>query len=184
LTLVGYFVFLRNDAVKFLINDEKQKKEAKIAIKQVYKYCDTPEKEEEYYNYIKSKCGKSSSNLNFNDAVCNPQYRGATWVNVGYIIFHELTGINVIMLYSSTMFKQMNKDGGGITPREGTYLVGIVNMLASLVSVGLVKYFGRKTLVVWGHLLIAGIHAATGLLNNQGNSTGVICCVLAFLCVY
>lgn len=78
----------------------------------------------------------------------------------------------------------MNKDGGGISPREGTYLVGIVNMLASLVSVVLVKYFGRKTLVVWGHLLIAVIHTATGLFNNAGNSTGVIGCVLLFLCVY
>jgi len=57
-------------------------------------------------------------------------------------------------------------------------------MVASLVSVGLVKYFGRKTLVVWGHLMIAAIHAATGILNNAGNSTGVIACVLAFLCVY
>jgi len=104
-TLVGFLVICRHDAVKFLINDENQKKEAKVAIRQVYKYCDTPEKEEEYYQLIKSKCGKSSSNLNFNDAVCNPQYRGATWTNVGYIIFHELTGINVIMLYSSHMFK-------------------------------------------------------------------------------
>jgi Na+/melibiose symporter-like transporter len=77
----------------------------------------------------------------------------------------------------------MSKDGGPITPREGTYLVGIVNMVASLVSVGLVKYIGRKTLVVWGHLLIAAIHAATGYLAIQHNSTGVICCVLAFLCV-
>lgn len=78
----------------------------------------------------------------------------------------------------------MNKNGDGITPRQGTYLVGIVNMLASLVSVVLVKYFGRKTLVVWGHLLIAVIHAATGILNNYGSSTGVIGCVLAFLFVY
>tara|TARA_B110000285_G_C15090360_1_gene598722 strand:+ start:1211 stop:1447 length:237 start_codon:yes stop_codon:yes gene_type:complete len=78
----------------------------------------------------------------------------------------------------------MSKDGGSITPREGTYLVGIVNLLASLISVGLVKYFGRKTLVIWGHLLIAAIHAATGYLAIQHNSTGVICCVLAFLFVY
>tara|TARA_B110000285_G_C15090360_1_gene598721 strand:+ start:878 stop:994 length:117 start_codon:yes stop_codon:yes gene_type:complete len=33
LTLVGYLIFCRNDAVKFLINDPKQKEEAKKAIK-------------------------------------------------------------------------------------------------------------------------------------------------------
>jgi hypothetical protein len=103
---------------------------------------------------------------------------------VGYIIFHELTGINVIMLYSSTMFKQMSKNGGGISPREGTYLVGIVNSAASLLSVVLVKYFGRRTLVIYGHLMIAGIHTLTGILNIMNNSNGVIFCILAFLLVY
>jgi len=78
----------------------------------------------------------------------------------------------------------MNKDGGGITPREGTYLVGIVNMFASLISVVLVKYFGRKTLVIYGHLGMAVTHLATGLFNNAGNNNGVIGCILIFLCVY
>jgi hypothetical protein len=63
-------------------------------------------------------------------------------------------------------------------------MVGIVNMLASLLSVYLVKFFGRRTLVIWGHMMIAIIHAATGILNNANESTGVICCVLAFLVVY
>ena len=52
------------------------------------------------------------------------------------MIFHELTGINVIFLYSNTMFKRMDTDGkSGLTPRQGTYLIGLVNFLASGISV-------------------------------------------------
>jgi len=57
-------------------------------------------------------------------------------------------------------------------------------MCASLVSVVLVKYFGRRTLVIWGHLMIAASHLATGLFNNAGNNDAVIACILIFLCVY
>ena len=46
---------------------------------------------------------KSSSNLSLRDALCNDQYCKATWVNLGYIVFHELTGINVIGQYSNIM---------------------------------------------------------------------------------
>ena len=70
-----------------------------------------------YYNALDSNQGKDSSGLNLCDAVANPRYRKATWVNIAYIIFHELTGINVIMLYSNQMFKQMSSGGSSITPR-------------------------------------------------------------------
>jgi hypothetical protein len=71
-TLLGFFFICRYDAVKFLVNDNDKKEEAIKAIAQVYKYANTREKQEKYYSQIKSNCGKNSSNLTFNDAVCNP----------------------------------------------------------------------------------------------------------------
>ena len=52
---------------------------------------------------MKKSTGKDTSKLTLKDALFNDRYKKATWVNIGYIIFHELTGINVIMLYSSQM---------------------------------------------------------------------------------
>ena len=115
------------------------------------------------YESLNGTQGKDSSGLNLKDAVANPRYRKATWVNIAYIIFHELTGINVIMLYSNQLFKQMASSGdSAFTPRQGTYLVGIVNLLSSLMSTQVVKCFGRRTLVIWGHLGMAFTHAAVG----------------------
>ena len=68
---------------------------------QVYKHARTEEQADEYIDYLRTKLGSDSSNLTLKDAVANPKYRKATWINIGYIIFHELTGINVIMLYSN-----------------------------------------------------------------------------------
>ena len=114
----------------------------------------------------KATLGKSSSGLSIFDALFNPQYRTATWVNVWYIIFHELTGINVILQYSNTMFHQMESKGASFTPRQGTFMVGIINTVAGLTAIWLVKRVGRRPLTVWGHSGMALCHLAIALFNN------------------
>ena len=73
----------------------------------MYKYAND-ENVDQYVEVIRSLCGKDSSDLTLYDGVADPRYRIATWVNIFYIIFHELTGINVINMYSNTMLDQMN----------------------------------------------------------------------------
>ena len=128
--------------------------------------------------------GANSSGLTLKDALCNDRYRKATWVNLGYIVFHELTGVNVIALYSNQMFKQMQTPSFKITPREGTYLVGVVATLSTLVSVFIVKFFGRVTLVVWGHAGIAIVHICIALCDKYHNSIGVLIFILLFSPIY
>ena len=113
-----------------------------MAVQKVYKYCNE-ENCDMYINHIRKNCGQGSSGLTFKDALINPEYRQATWVNIGYIIFHELTSINVIMMYSNTLFREMQKPGkvADITPRVGTYLVGVSNAVSSLMGTQTVKCF-------------------------------------------
>ena len=88
------------------------------------------------------------------------------------------------MLYSTTMFKHMETEGGSITPRQGTYLVGVVNAIASLLSTQIMRCFGRRTLVIWGHIFIAIIHASIGVFGILHVDAGIIGMILAFLVVY
>ena len=90
---------IRNDSIKLLIN-KRNYKEAKEHICLVYKNCNK-ENVDDYLNYLKSISGSDSSKLTIKDALCNPMYRRATWINVGYIVFHELTGANPIIQYSN-----------------------------------------------------------------------------------
>jgi len=59
---------------------------------------------------------------------------------------HELTGINAILLYSNTIISEM--PDGNISPREGTYLIGIFNFIASVCSLYAGKAFSRRFLFI------------------------------------
>jgi len=107
---------------------------------------------------LKFTSGGDTNNLTLKDAVFGEQYRRATWTNIGYIIFHELTGINVILLYSNKIFIKLHDKGGSIKPRTGTQIIGNIDVFGCVCSIFAVKYFGRRTLVVFGHLFIAAAH--------------------------
>jgi len=105
ITFLGFTFVIKHDSIKNLVTTGKIK-EAKEHLKLVYKNCND-NNVDTYVAYIRSKSGRATSTLTLKDAFTNPRYRRATWVNVGYIIFHELTGINVIMQFSNQIFKKM-----------------------------------------------------------------------------
>jgi len=52
-------------------------------------------------------------------------------------MLHELTGRSIILLYSNVIFKELYNRSGKtfpITPRQGTYLVGAVNTVGSIMA--------------------------------------------------
>ena len=151
----------------------------------MYKYAHDDETALKYIEKIKQSSGGKSSDLTLVDALFNPQYRTATWVNVGYMVFHELTGINVINLYCNTIFKQMDSNGKApFTPRQGVYLVGLSTFFASFCSTQTVRFFGRRTLLIAGHLGIAVVHAAVAIFNIYEINLGVVTMILLFIFVY
>ena len=119
------------------------------------------------------------------DALWNDEnYCRATWINLANVIFHELAGINVILQYSNTILDDILGDSGGFTARQGTYVVGIVNFLASCASVKTINTFGRKTLLVSGHTGMTLAHAMVGLCIITGFNAGVLAGIVLFLIIY
>jgi len=102
--LLFCFIFtVRHDSVKFLVMNGKtaeKVQETKYALCLIYKHCDASNVDA-YIRKIRSTCGSDSSELTIKEALTHPQYRRSTWVNVIYIIFHELTGIMVVIMYSN-----------------------------------------------------------------------------------
>lgn len=115
----------------------------------------------------------------------NPMYRRGTWVAVILMVFHELAGSNAILLYSNIIIKKMNKDDpNAISPRVGTYLVGIVNFLSSLCALYLIKKLKRRTLLVPGHVLMGTCHVLIGVFAILNKDTGTLVMLLSFLAAY
>jgi len=114
--LLCILLIFTEDTPKYLIFKKKYKK-AKKSLKKVYKYKKKTMDIDAIIAYVESTISKETSNVSFINALFGKIYSYGTWVCVVLIIFHELSGINVIMLYSNTIFKEMNKNGGSISPR-------------------------------------------------------------------
>ena len=66
---------------------------------------------------------KETEPLTYTKVICDPYYRGCTFVLVLLTFLNQVTGINSINIYSLTIFENIQKDspdGGGITPRMGS----------------------------------------------------------------
>ena len=113
-------------------------------------------------------------------------FKRASWVNVMNVIFHELAGYNVIMQYSNIILGLIlgTDKTSGFTPREGTYVVGIVNFFASLVSVWTINNFGRRILLLLGHTGMAVVNGLIGLFIITGFDAGVLGGIAVFLILF
>lgn len=78
----------------------------------------------------------------------------------------------------------MESSNSGLNPRQGTYLVGAVAFVASLLATKTADYFKRLTLLYWGHFLMAIIHCCIALFCMNHMDTGVITMVLLFFFIY
>ena len=71
-----------------------------------------------------------------------------------------------------------------LSPRVGTYLVGIVNFVASFSAIFIVKAFKRKTLLVIGHLSMGVCHILVGIFDIYGIDIGVVIMINLFCVSY
>ena len=105
---------------------------------------------------------------------------------MGVIVFHELTGENAIMLYSTEIFKKMAsyQDGYHLSPRTGTILIGVFNLIAHVPAIYLIKILPRRWLLVSGHVIIAVCHIMVGAFAAAKNDVGVIIMMILFIVAY
>ena len=111
-------------------------------------------------NFVEESSNQESTKVSLYDSfIGDERYRRASWINVTVMSFHALTGYSAVMAFSNTIFKEaQNPDGSGISPRVGTYLVGLCNLLAAMCGIYTVRSFGRRTVLLFGHTSIAILH--------------------------
>lgn len=67
----------------------------------------------------------------------------------------------MILLYSNTIIAEM--PGGFLSPREGTYVIGVWNFISSACSLYSAKHFSRRFLFIGGHFGMGMAHIAVGI---------------------
>eukprot|EP00208_Stichococcus_sp_RCC1054_P006464 CAMPEP_0206148778 /NCGR_PEP_ID=MMETSP1473-20131121/37430_1 /ASSEMBLY_ACC=CAM_ASM_001109 /TAXON_ID=1461547 /ORGANISM="Stichococcus sp, Strain RCC1054" /LENGTH=462 /DNA_ID=CAMNT_0053546201 /DNA_START=189 /DNA_END=1578 /DNA_ORIENTATION=+ len=75
-----------------------------------------------------------------------PQYRPQLIITCLMPFFQQFTGINAVIFYSPVLFSSLGS--GDAAALESTLIVGAVNVVATMVAIGLVDRVGRRALLL------------------------------------
>jgi hypothetical protein len=184
IVMLWLFFMIPYDSPKFYI----VRGQRLLALKSIHKVYLTEGdhwKAQQIYNYIKKTSSAETSRVTVAQAYCTDEkFKRASWVSLMIVVFTELIGFQVIILYSNIIFGEILGDNGVISPRHGTYLIATVNFVASFISIGTVRMAGRRTLLLAGHFFVALCHLSIGFFIIVGYGWGVIGMTCVFMFVY
>lgn len=92
-----------------------------------------------------------------------------TGLAISIKVLQQLTGINSIMYYSSIIFNTI-----GIKPDVTTVITGLVNCVATLISIILIDHWGRRLLLIAGSvgMCLSLLFVGTVVLATSGTDPG------------
>eukprot|EP00352_Strombidinopsis_acuminata_P005656 CAMPEP_0176351248 /NCGR_PEP_ID=MMETSP0126-20121128/10081_1 /TAXON_ID=141414 ORGANISM="Strombidinopsis acuminatum, Strain SPMC142" /NCGR_SAMPLE_ID=MMETSP0126 /ASSEMBLY_ACC=CAM_ASM_000229 /LENGTH=148 /DNA_ID=CAMNT_0017701661 /DNA_START=644 /DNA_END=1090 /DNA_ORIENTATION=+ len=106
-----FFTYFPTESPKFwLLTGRRDLAEASVA--RIYTDPDVGK----ITDYIYRHSNKKTVVVATKEAFYGPRYKNGTWVALAVMFFHEMTGNNVVLLYSNTILTDMNPDGN-LTPR-------------------------------------------------------------------
>ncbi|MBC8321407.1 MAG: sugar porter family MFS transporter [Bacteroidetes bacterium] len=99
-----------------------------------------------------------------------PWLRPALIIGIGLMFFQQFTGINTVIYYAPTIF-QIAGFEGDFAPILATTLVGIVNILFTIVAIWLIDRWGRRPLTFLG---LGGMVVALTIMGIAFNQAEVL----------
>ena len=112
----------------------------------------------------------------------NPNFRRSLWLGVLLQVMQQFTGMNVVMYYAPKIFGLAGF--GQNASMWGTAVVGVVNVLATFIAIGLVDRWGRRPMLVMGFAVMAIGMGVLGLLIFAGIESEIqrILAIAVLLC--
>ncbi len=115
----------------------------------------------------------------------NSNFRRAVFLGILLQVMQQFTGMNVIMYYAPKIFELA---GYANTTEQmwGTVIVGLTNVLATFIAIGLVDRWGRKPTLILGFIVMAAGMGVLGSMMHIGihSSTAQYIAVLMLLDVH
>ena len=109
-------------------------------------------------------------------------------IGIFLAVFQQMCGINAVIFYSTNIFAGPNdSDKSSQNSHDanlGTALVGIVNMLATIIAIILLRFFGRKTLLLVGYVAMGVCLLLLTIFYEELNSTIVKTIILIFIAFF
>ncbi|NHW71826.1 sugar porter family MFS transporter [Cronobacter sakazakii] len=97
----------------------------------------------------------------------NSNFRRAVFLGILLQVMQQFTGMNVIMYYAPKIFELA---GYSNTTEQmwGTVIVGLTNVLATFIAIGLVDRWGRKPTLILGFIVMAAGMGILGTMLHMG----------------
>ncbi|NID16428.1 sugar porter family MFS transporter [Luteibacter yeojuensis] len=99
----------------------------------------------------------------------NPNFRRSVGLGILLQVMQQLTGINVVMYYAPRIFKEMGYDTHA--QMWFTAIVGVTNMLATLIALAFVDRLGRKPILYAGFAMMVVGLGSVGTMMGLGIDT-------------
>jgi SP family galactose:H+ symporter-like MFS transporter len=110
-----------------------------------------------------------------------PGFRIAMFVGIGLAVFQQITGINTIIYYSPEILR-MSGYPSAKAAIFATGIIGVVNVLITIVSILLVDRLGRRFLLLFGTAGMAAALTIVGLaFERHATSSAVFYAVIAYI---
>lgn len=112
-----------------------------------------------------------------------PGIRVALLIGILLAVLSQFTGINSIIYYGPKIFEEAGFGVGGSL--SGQVVIGIVNVLFTLIAIWKIDKLGRRILLIVGCIGMLISHISIGLLFQTGHSNGIallifMLCFIAF----
>ncbi len=129
------------------------------------------------------KAALNIEKTSFSD-ILKPGIRQALVIGIILCIFSQVTGINAIMYYAPEIFKSTGDASGSALMQ--TVLVGVINVLFTLVAIKYVDKWGRRTLLLIGCAGMAICLSIVGSAFYFGFAQGylVLIAILAYIAFF
>lgn len=110
----------------------------------------------------------------------NPHYNKALLIGIGLSVLQQLTGINAILYYAPEIFKRLGSSAD-VSLLE-TSVLGVVNLIFTLLAIRFVDKMGRKPLLYVGSIGMSVALAAVGLfIYYEGTGNWILPFLLLFM---
>jgi SP family galactose:H+ symporter-like MFS transporter len=114
----------------------------------------------------------------------NKNFRRSVGLGVLLQVVQQFTGMNVVMYYAPRIFQDMGYQTGA--QLWFTAAVGLTNVLATLIAIGLVDKWGRKPILYTGFSIMAVGLGVVGTMmhlgiNTQGEQIFTVAMLLVFI---
>lgn len=108
------------------------------------------------------------------------RYTGCTVFLILSAVFNQLSGVNAINIYSSTILETVP----GLPIAVGVYMLAVANVIGSLMGPIVQKWVSIRTMLIVGQFVMASFLAGVVIFQIFNQPTLVLVCMVGMIITY